>query len=266
MSTTEQDLPTADEAPQVTDTPPVEKPTFKMNALVDEDGVRAFIRLPNQFQFDEIRRKALAAKARRVRQLHDPESDSFVILDEEMDRLRREGDVEKLVEEVVAKDWWRDHLEAVKDTREEERFAHVEDDEARYTALRALDAAKRPAEEYAELERTIEAYDKAVTESREERQRPRKEALRALDMDELVERIRDLRVADEADKVFNLTFSKHQMAACTLTVDDKGKPTRTRYFDNVEGVENADPTTIDILSYSFNQLEQQFGRGLEGNS
>lgn len=265
MSTAEQDIATPVEEQPTTGTPPVDKPQFRMNADVDANGVRAFIHLPNQFQFDDIRRKALAAKARRVRQLRDPEADAFIILDEEMDRLRRHGEVETLVEEIARKDWWKDHLEAVADVREEERFAHIEDDEQRHLTLRALPEDERPADEYAELERTVAAYDEAVVTKRNERQEPRKEALGGLHIDDLVERVRDMRVEGESDTVFNLTFTKYQIASCALKVDEDGKPTRERYFANVEAVEGADPVTIDTLTAAFTELEQQFGRGLGGN-
>lgn len=263
MSTTEQ-TPAPPEA-EVPTTPPVERPKFQMHRFVDEEGVKAHISLPNQFQFEDIRRRALAAKARRVRQLRDPETDAFIVLDDDMDRLRREGDPEELIEEIVRKDWWRDHTEATKDARERERFAHIADDEARYILLEAMPEGERPADEYAELKRTMDAYDEAITQAREERQNPRREALRALPLDNLVEKVRDLRIEAEGDAVFNMTFSKHQLAACTREVDDNDKPKRSRYFANVEDVENADPVTIDTLTRAFNELEQQFGRGLAGN-
>lgn len=258
-------MSTAEQTTEAPTTPPVEAPKFEMHRIVDEEGVKAHISLPNQFQFEDIRRRALAAKARRARQLRDPETDAFIVLDDDMDRLRRNGNKADLIEEIVRSDWWRDHTEAVHDVREQEQYAHVADDEARMVVLEAMEESERPEDEYNELRRTLEAYDEAITKAREERQAPRREALDKLDIDALVEKVRDLRIEAEGDAVFNMTFTKHQLASCTAEVSDMGKSLTSRFFDSVEAVENADPVTIDTLTRAYTELERQFGRGLVGN-
>src|SRR3954465_4912909 len=75
----------------------------------------AWCRLPNQLQHQEIRERALAAKARRIRQLRDPESDAAQILASDMDELRRVASHEDLVDELVRKDWWKRQMEAMGD-------------------------------------------------------------------------------------------------------------------------------------------------------
>src|SRR5262245_8571172 len=46
----------------------------------DPGHFHAWCRLPNQFQHQDIRERALAAKARRIRQLRDPATDGYDVL------------------------------------------------------------------------------------------------------------------------------------------------------------------------------------------
>lgn len=253
------------DATQVT-TSEGEAPKFKMTDKVAYGDLTLFIRLPNQFQHASIREKALAAKARRVRQLRDPEADAFLVLDEEMDALIRTGDESTIVEQIVSKDWWKDHLEATKDVREDEDFEHVEEDQRRFDALIDMPEDERPAEEFAELERHLTRYNEAVDAAREERQKPRRESLAERPIEDLVADIREERITTEANGAFNMTFTKWQVFTCTHEVDDKGKAKTKRYFESVEDVEAADADLLDALTAGFNALERQFTRGLTGNS
>src|SRR6059058_472198 len=54
----------------------------------DPQHFHAWVCLPNTFQIRDIADKARAAKARKVRALRDPESDSYAVLEEDLAELR----------------------------------------------------------------------------------------------------------------------------------------------------------------------------------
>jgi hypothetical protein len=77
----------------------------------------AWCRLPNQLQHEDIRERALAAKARRIRQLRDPECDAYQILESDMSELLRIGDEGLIVDELANKDWWKRQIDAMARSR-----------------------------------------------------------------------------------------------------------------------------------------------------
>lgn len=263
MTVAEQEAPVTE--PEEVATPVEEsRPKPRSSTIVDLTDGRAFIRLPNQFQHADVRLKALAAKARRMRQLRDPEADAYVILEAEMDDLVRGGDTAPLIDEIVRKDWWKDHMDAVADVKEREEFAHIEEDQERHVEMLALPEDKRDGEEFAELERHLLAYNKAVEEGREARQKPRRDALADQDITDLVSIVREDRISAEGNAVFNLNFTKFEVFTCTHCVTDDGKPTK-RYFDTIEEAESADPDDLRALTEGFQELEASFNSGLMGN-
>lgn len=258
------------EAPPEPDATTTVEQTFRYYAVVEvpEQDFRAFIRLPNQFQHADIRQKAMAAKARRVRQLRDPEADASVILEGELDELFRANDKAPIIDELLSKDWWKDHLESIKDAREDEAFGHIDDDERRLAELEAKPAEERPAEEYEELERHVAKFHDLVETKRNERQKPRRDAFEAMDLSDLIDLLREHRIGIESNNVFNLNFSMWEWLSGTYHVveeDGKAKPGE-RYFASVEEVANADPATLARLGEAYRDLESSFQRGLVGNS
>lgn len=260
MTTAEQDTPTT-EAP----TPiAASTPTFRFNDTVTlPNGDTVMARLPNQFQQEDVSLKAAAAQARRMRQMRDPEADAYVVLESDMDDLSRSNDREAVIEELVDKDWWKDHLEAIKDVQETEEFKTIEEDMRRLEALTNRPEDQRPEEEYAELERHVTRYNEAVEAARDKRSEPRRRALDDRDLTDLIADVRESRIAAEGKRAYDRAFTLHEIATGTYYVADD-KPT-TRYFASVEDVECADPEVLHVLQSAFSALERQFNRGAVGN-
>jgi hypothetical protein len=233
-------------------------------ACKNMDHFHAWIRIPNSIQQESIREHALAAKARRMRQLRDPESDSHVILEGDMAELR-EVPHSELVDEIVAKDFSRDHMETLRDLSEDERFEHIDRDIERRDVLQKLDEDKRPKDEWEELTRHITTYREALREGRDERQKPRREALKDRSADDLLEIIREERVKREAQVAYNGSFSKWQWLAGTLKPVSKGRPNEPMYREMAQ-IEREAPEILEGLDAAFSDLEAAFGRGLTGNS
>lgn len=251
---------------------------WKRETVVElPDGRTALLRLANQFQHAEIRQAALAAKARRMRQLRDENTDAFVVLEDEMDALARLGDQMVLVEELVGREWWKDQLAAEADVAEEEDYEHISRDRQRLEVLGEMDPVERDEDEWKELQTHVENFFKAVQERLTERQRPRREALEALDINALVDLVRQERIAQEGNVTFNLHFSLWQMYSGSYEL--KGYETRTvkgntieapmpgkPLFSSVDDVRRADPNLLDALAHAYNELEASYSEALQGNS
>jgi hypothetical protein len=233
----------------------------------------AWCRLPNQFQHREIREKAMAAKARKVRQLRDPDSDAYAVMEADLDALARQGDAAKpaLLDEILGKDILRDYLEAANDVKEIEddvqaedaiepalKYAHVEQDEIRLAELRAMPEDKRPKDEYEELGKHVAEFHEAVQKRLREVQQPRHDSLEAQDVNALVDLIRDNRIERDSMADFMHTYSAWSWLLGTLK-----QPRGARVWGSIEQMEEAAPEVIEALQVVYDDLEQT--RNAAGN-
>lgn len=227
----------------------------------------AWCRLPNQFTHRDIREKALAAKARRFRQLRHEGTDGYEILESELDAMLRSGDEgkEQIISELVGREWYSDLLEAAQNVREHEAedgtkpFEHVEDDQRRYKELEDGD-------ERTELESHLDAYSAKLEEAAKAIVEPKKAALRSNDLPALVNLIREQRIDLQASAAFMDTYNAYSWLTGTFTsaataTRSSGKPS----FASIEELEQAAPEVIDALRETFNDLENT-ERGAAGNS
>lgn len=226
----------------------------------------SWCRLPNELQVRDIREKAKAAKARRARQLRDPQSDSCQILDDELDELLRIGESgrSQLIEELLSKTWFNDYLEAVADVQEEEddvdgskRYATVEEDDKRFKELSALDPEQRPQEEYDELDRHLNEYTAKVESALRTLQEPRREEMTAMALEQVVEMLREDRIAQASMDEFNVTYATWEWYLCSYLT-----PGGRRRFESHGDMTLAAPEVIDGLRTTFNDLERSFGEGV----
>lgn len=230
----------------------------------------AWCRLPNPMQHEEIRTKAMAAKARRVRQLRDPETDAGLILDDDMDQLARGGDTSKsaIVEELLNKEWFRHYTEATREVAEEENeegekvYEHIAQDQQRYTELRKMEPEERPSQdEYDELERHVDVYGEKVDKAVTAIQKPHRDALEARDINDLVDEIREQRVQLEATRHFMHTYNTYEWLFGTLR-----RPGGDRVFDAMEALQASAPEVIDAIQATFTDLERSRNEEAQGNS
>jgi hypothetical protein len=229
----------------------------------DVEHFHAWCRLPNQLQHDDIRERALAAKARRIRQLRDPEADGYEILESDMSELRRLSDPSALVDELVNKDWWKRQLEAMSDVEESEDFKTIDKDRERLGELRALDPDQRPKDEFEELERHVSKYMEAIDTRRVELEGPMREAIEALTLDELIGQIREERISAEAASAFMEMYSRWEWFAGTFT--SNAPISRKRTFSDLEQLTEAAPEVLEALGTTFPELEASLQRGPKGN-
>lgn len=243
----------------------------------DPEHFHAWCRLPNQFQHRETREKASAARARRVRQLRDPESDGFAVVEAEMDDLARRGEEVKegLVEELAQKDWWDDTVKASKDLAEIDAegedagklWEHIERDQLRLREIREMDDEDQPAEELAELVRHCGRYADELEKATNERFEPRKASLMELDLNEIIEQIREQKIEAEGHAAFMDTYNSWAWYIGTLKVKPLGANAGRveRKFDSIEDMQAAAPEVLLMLEIAFGDLETSARTSGSGN-
>jgi hypothetical protein len=220
----------------------------------------AWCRLPNKFQIGTIRKKAMATKARTARRLKDEASDDYAILEDELDTIREAGK-EALVEEVLSRTYWKDHMAAMKELAEDEEgeFTEIEEDQKRWKELTDLPEDQRPADEYDELTRHLDKWNSEVDRVREEHQRPQREGLEAREVEDLLGLVRDERIRTQADQEYMQVYSAELWAICTLRPRpaEKGTPNE-RVFGSIEQLKEAPPEVVVALEAFFAELEGEF--------
>lgn len=230
----------------------------------------AFCRLPNQFQHAEIREHAMAAKARRMRQLRDSNADSHEILENELDELRRPaaggGDNRELIldELVQAKGWkdWQEARATVADEDEDNRYEFIERDVDRLNALERM--PERPEEEYEELRRHVTEYQKLLQAKREEIVAKRRAPLEQRDTDDLVDMIREDRITAESSAAFFQMYNLWEWFYGTLRVDPDGHH-HQRVFADEDQLKTAAPEVVEALDRVFTELEVSLSEAAQGN-
>lgn len=238
-------------------------------ACTESGHFHAWLRLPNQFVRDDVRKQALAARARRLRLFKDPESDSATILEGELDELRaeaeRDGNATALIDRVMLKGWGERHLAAMREVNEEDDFEHIEADRERFTELSDLPAEERPTEEYAALDAHILAYGDRVEAQRKEAEEPLRESLKDKTVDELLAIIREDRIASEGNAAFFDAWVRGSLVAGTYQpVAGTARPTAP-LFEGASDLNGLTPEEAEALRATFVGLESQFQAGL-GNS
>lgn len=233
------------------------------NNCGDRGHWHAWCRLPNPLQQAEIRERALAAKARKIRQLRDPQTDGYAILDEEFAARAREGDRarEPVIDELIGLDYFTDYYAAMMEVRQLEDpnsdeadaklYAHIEDDQARLVRLEAMSEQQRPADEYDELKRHVGSYQEAVDRVVKERTEPARKALEQLPTGQLLDQLRDKRIDAESRQEFQRVFEIHEWLSCAYRQPD-GDPV----FADLVALERAAPEIHAGLSSTFVDLKR----------
>lgn len=224
----------------------------------------AWCRLPNQHQHGSIREKAMAAKARKIRQLRDPDTDGYIVLETELDDAAR--DPQQFVTELVNKNFYRDRIEAMRDLQEEnEDFATIRADQERLAALVNTPEEERNADEFTELERHVSEFTRLIEEHVKEKQQPLIESLTAKPVEELRDLVRTDRTNREGSNEFQRVYSLWEQFICTLKPVEAGTPSE-RVFHELTDLQATAPEVIDALDDIFTELESSLAGGAtEGN-
>jgi hypothetical protein len=244
----------------------------------DPEHFHAWCRLPNPYQHSDIRAKGLAAKARRLRLLKDPDSDEAVVLDQSFAMVDDPSFTEVLIDELVGREWAEDYLEAARDLEETETFEHIEQDREEYNRLAATErtlSAEEQSADYKRLDAHIVAYSTAIRERLAEIQEPKRVELRAHEFPKLLEIVRARRVEEDGDRVFVETYNAWMWFVGTFKVErhaSLGRPYLPMWSDlgtrdrPAAGTMFGEaPEVIDALAATYSALQVALQRGSAGN-
>lgn len=216
----------------------------------------AFCRLPNAMQMQEIRDRADAARARRIRMLRDEESDAYTILEGALYELERTGDREAMIDEIVAKDWFKDHHEAMEAVAERDEFKGIEHDQDQFRKLDDMPEGDRDDDEWRSLSNHVAEFGDAVERERENLQKPKRDALIDKPVGEIITMIREDRINAEAQVIAMQFFSQWQWFYGTLKPVPEGRP-KQRVWGSFEELRDEDATIIEALNDTFTGLERE---------
>lgn len=231
--------------------------SVKTGACADDNHFHAWCRLPNQFQHDSIRQKALAAKARKIRQLKDPESDSHAILEADLQAIREApGAHGWLVDDLVNREFLKNHTEAIEEINSQEEYATISEDLERLRVVDEMDEGDRNPDEYRDLQNQIEKYNRAVEDARKALEDPLRAALADKGVDDLIEQVRDERIEAEATQEFMRAYSQWEWYVCTMKPRDpaKGLPKERRWPD-INVMLSEAPEALEAVDTAFSDLE-----------
>jgi hypothetical protein len=246
----------------------------------------AWVRLPNKFQHKDLRDKGLAAKARKMRALRDPETDSYAVLQDRLEALNDDANIGAIADEILAKDWPTDYLTAVADlaeyddpedeSGERKKWEHIDQDRERYTALVEEELAKpeeEQSEEFKQLGKRIGEYIDELKVRVEAIQEPKRAALAERGIDGVIEVLRKQRIEDEGDGAFLQVYNEWMWYVCTLKPVENGVA-HERVWCDLGHVNDPQPGTmwaaapevIEAVEQAFNELDQALRQAARGNS
>lgn len=236
----------------------------------DPQHFHAWCRMPNQIQHEEIRERALAAKARRTRVLRDPQTDAHDALELTLDELARGGDAvkEALADELLRQQRWTALTEASTDVIEKQDgyepqqpgdegepepikpYEHIVRDKARLEELQALEPDDRPADEFESLTRHAAAFDAEVEVRFHDLYDPQHKALVDRDISGIIDMVRDERIAREANATFMGFYSQEEWLECTLM-----RPGGPQRFKSLAEIRRVSPEEYEALRSTYDGLE-----------
>lgn len=191
----------------------------------------AWCRLPNPIQHEDIRKKGLAAKARKIREYKDEESDASVTLDQQLSQINDEVFMDQLIDELLAREFGDDYISAKSDVDDQEDFEHIAQDQEEFARLGESEPDDGHSEEYNRLKTHINSYVDAVRARLDELQKPRREELASRGPDALVQLVREKRVEEDANNAFLDVYNVWQWFIGTYKV--KRHESRRRPYEQM---------------------------------
>jgi hypothetical protein len=232
-----------------------------------EGHFHAWICLPNPYQVRDIQEKARAARARKVRALRDPESDSGVILEGELDELRREH-MDELVQAIASRNVDAELMDIVREVQEREEFENQAADAEEFQRLQQIPEVDRTSEEQEEhtrLAAQMLKYGETMQEILDKRREAEVERLKGLDPDKVIDIEREFRIKSQADEMFLFTYYTWAIYVGTREPTATGMPTQ-RKFPDAQAQRSAPPEVVNALREKIRELESATTQETRGDA
>lgn len=238
----------------------------------DRSHFHAWVRLPNQYVHRDIAEKADAARARKIRQLKDPECDAYALLDLAVFELRQQAEswrpapdtenplnetVEAIIDELMSEDHNQDMLDVLTEVDDREEFERINQDQERYRTILDMPEEEQPADERDELGRHIQAYVDTIQAELTRVQEPRRDALRDTPLEGLLERLRDKRIDQDGYEERLHVYNTWMWWACTFAPEVNetvGRPT-TRRWPDIDAMKEEASEVLGEIQMAFHDLE-----------
>lgn len=238
-----------------------DKPPSVLNYArdVDRDGVRVWIRLPNQFQHREVQRHAVAARRRKIRAMQDANSDAALVLESKMERFDDVDDDE--LREILTNSHLREAITQATiviehgDNPDHKQFSDMDSQKVRYDYLTRR--GETDTDEFKALEGLIVAYAKELETEVEESLLPHRGRYATLDRAGMLELLRKQSAKGEADDEFMTVYNQWQLYYGTRRHDNHNK----LHFASIDRLIDEDSHVIEVLVDEFSLLEA--ARGIE---
>lgn len=231
----------------------------------------AWLRLPNRFQHRDIREKSVAARALMQMTLRREDSSHRILIEGDLDELRAGAptNIEAMIDDLVQPDWAEDFMKAMAEVSDEEHFEHIDAHRERYNALTDEQLALPPderSEEFTTLDAHITRFHKELEERCKEIQEPRRQGLRELGLDGILNAVRDMKMKNMADAEFTHTYRKWRAYIGCLT-KKPSSPTESQHraFASVDAFEDASSEVIEAVEGTMTELELALSSAAAGN-
>lgn len=215
----------------------------------------AWVCLPNPFQVRDIGDKAAAGRARKIRAMRDPESDSYAVLEAELDEVRATR-YDELLQALASAAVERELPEIVREVHGEERFEHYDQDAEALRRLEAQPEEERDTEEYERLQADVLAFAEELTRRTEEREAVELEHLKAMEPDRVVAIERKARIERAGTEMYLHTYYTWAIYTGTRRPVTEGFPA-VRSFRQPEDLKVAAPEIVKALREKIRDLESR---------
>lgn len=261
-----------------------EQPDYRIGleipACTDSGHFHAWLRLPNPLQRRDLVDKARAGRARKSRELRDPQSDAAIIIEDELEAIRAVGDTETLISEVIERHFQEDLAEATNevmdiesdDTAEEDvqgetpmRYEHIDQDMEELRRQEDLPEEQRDSG-FAKLREHVGSYHEAIEAALKNIQERRREALRERGMDALMEMVKTDRIELVCTEHYIHTYNSWQWYTCTYKPKASGTPNQRVWGDIQDMTLNASPEAIAAVKATFDILDRQLVNSSRGGN
>jgi hypothetical protein len=237
-------------------------------SCTDPEHLHVWCRLPNQFERQDLATRGAAAAARKRKALNDPESNSRVILDGELEGIVHRGDASVLIAEIVGLHFLEDHLTAIAEVVEDHpEYEFIDDDKERLRVIEDMPEEERPEEEFLTLRKTISDHTQLVNETREQLEAPRKETLEGRPIEELVDIVRDQRIDGLCNTAHSEEYAKWEWYICTFKPKAPDKPgfPNERQYGSINDFIAAPAEALEAIADFLTKMEREGQVNLKGS-
>jgi len=223
---------------------------------IEYDDFKCWIRIPNKLQHRKMQKAAQAARARKVAEYRDADSDASAVLLTAVEEVARSGEngmVDWLVDQHVREK----ALEAYLVVESQEEYEAIDEHREAYELLSRQGDTE--SEEFLQAQefiiRTADAVQKKTTELLE----PFVDKYEAMDEEALREKVRRALVKADADDEFMNSYNVQMIFYGTRLFDDHNK----FYFKTIDALYDAPDGVVEILTEEFSMLDALRAGGLK---